>query len=94
MAADLIETLDELEEKIKGEDSLPKDTSRNGKENKITFYPISEDKNEKNSVNYNLTIKEDLKFSMWCKEVKIASSKVAHICKDKINSCSSVVNIL
>ena len=93
LAADIVSTLQELNEKI--EPDLPKDILKLANENKVTYYVLKEDDNGRPFVNYSLKIKEDLQFSMYCNEVEISPTKVAHLCKNKkVNSCSGVVNIL
>ena len=93
LAADIVSTLQELNEKI--EPDLPKDILKLANENKVTYYVLKEDDTGRPFVNYSLKIKEDMQFSMYCNEVEVNPSKVAHLCKNKkVNSCSGVVNIL
>ena len=93
LAADIVSNLQELNEKI--EPDLPKDILKLVKENKVTYYVLKEDDNGRPFVNYSLKIKEDLQFSMYCNEVEVNPSKVAHLCKNKkVNSCIGVLNIL
>ena len=95
LAADKVESLEELEEKLDNEETWPKDIMRLKGENKLTFYNIAENELGQPVVRYSLIITEDLKFIMWCKEVKVPLIKVSHICKDKkINSSSGVLNII
>jgi hypothetical protein len=85
--------LQELIEKI--EPDLPKGILKIDTENKVTYYAIKEDDNGRPFVNYSLNIKEDMQFSMFCHQVEVNSSKIAHIFKNKkVNSCIGVVNIL
>ena len=85
--------MQELNEKI--EPDLPKDILKLANENKVTYYVLKEDDTGRPFVNYSLKIKEDMQFSMYCNEVEVNPSKVAHLCKNKkVNSCSGVVNIL
>ena len=83
----------ELLEKIQPD--LPRDILQLVIENKVTYYSLKEDDTGRPVVNYSLKIKEDLQFSMFCQEVEVSPSKVAHIFKnEKVNSCIGVVNIL
>ena len=82
-----------MKEKI--EPDLPKDILKIDTENKVTYYTIKEDDAGRPFVNYSLKIKEDMQFSMFCLEVEVNPSKVAHIFKNKkVNSCIGVLNIL
>ena len=58
------------------------------------LYSMSEDDSGRLSVRYSLMITKELSFTMWCEEIKIALSKVSHICKEKFEKCSQVLNLL
>ena len=93
LEADKISSLEELREKI--EPDLPKNILKFDTEDKVTYYSLKEDDIGRPFVNYSLKIKEDMQFSMFCHEVEVNPSKVAHIFKNKkVNSCIGVVNIL
>ena len=93
LAANNIASLEELINKL--DTDFPRNTIKHVADNKLTLYSMKEDQNGCPVVRYSLVINEDLTFSMWCNEVKIPFTKVAHLCKDgKVNSLTGVHNIL
>ena len=92
--ADRIASLEELNEKLNSADPLPKGISILLTENKMTLYCLKENSFGRPVIIYSLIIAQDLQFSMWCDDIKLPPSKVAHICFEKISRCSMVINIL
>ena len=93
--ADLITSFEKLKEKLDAEEDWPEYIFRYSNEEKITFYSMTENDTGRPVVKYSLIIKNDLHFAMWCNDIEIAPSKVAHICRNKIiDRSSSVLTII
>ena len=71
--------LEELEEKLNLEENWPKDIMKLKGQDKVTFYSITENDLGQPIVKYSLVITENLKFTMWCNEVKLPLIKVIQI---------------
>ena len=84
LTADIITSLEDLENRLKLEKGLPKETLMVRGDDKLTLYSLAENDLGRPFMKYSLVIKEDLQFSMWCREVKLPLSKVAHLCSDKV----------
>ena len=95
LEADVVTSLEDLEERLKVEKDLSKDIQMLKGDNKLTLYSLAENDLGRPFVKYSLVVKEDLQFSMFCGEVKMPQSKVAHLCsKNAVKSFEGFLNIL
>ena len=94
LESDKISSIFELNEKLQLEQNFPKNVSKLVTDEKIMFVSLKEDESGKPVIECSLTVAKDLNYEMWCKQISIPKSKVSHISKETIDSCSSVVNIL
>ena len=64
-------------------------------EGKLTLYCLVENDEGRPFVKYSMIVREDLQFSMWCREVPIAKARVAHLCKNNVvHSYEGFLNML